>query len=140
MSDTNNSIEYNNSIKSNTNETISNIDNNTNETANNIDNTLLDNVLSNMLNNMDPNMMSDITKLAGNIFSNQETSNTEEHSNDDEEEEVDLDLYLLDEEGNNICDHLHSINTNITKLNDNIEKLTNFYIKSQSKSSNNIDS
>ena len=93
---------------------------------------VLDNVLSNLFNSIDPAMLNNLTNMAKSVVNNTSQSNNGETQNndEDEDEELDLDLYLLDEEGNNICDHLTTINNTLTKLHNTIETFTTFYIES----------
>jgi hypothetical protein len=95
---------------------------------------VIDNVLSNLFNSLDPTMLTGLTKMAENVINNTSQSNNiekeEQCDEEEEEEELDLDLYLLDEEGNNICDHLTTLNNTLTKLHNTIEKFTTFYIDS----------
>ena len=95
---------------------------------------VLDNVLSNLFNSIDPAMLNNLTNMAKSVVNNTSQSNNiekeEQCDEEEEEEELDLDLYLLDEEGNNICDHLTTLNNTLTKLHNTIEKFTTFYIDS----------
>ena len=122
---------------------------NNNDNDSNIEPNLLDNVLSNLFNNVNPEMMGTISKLAEKMLQTKDSSSIYENVNDkdshkddkynedeyvdDDDDEIDLDLYLLDESGGNICDNLITINSNLTKLNDTLEKLTVFFIESRKK-------
>jgi len=87
---------------------------------------LLDSVLGNLFNS---NLMQKISSLNENQKSNQDSSQSTEVPQDSDDEDIDLDLYLLDERGNNICDHLENINTTLVHLQETFETFSKHYIQ-----------
>ena len=83
--------------------------------SNHTDINILDNVLSSLIKNI-----GSIQNETQNETQKDETNDT--HSNQSKKIN-DLDLFLLDENGNNICDHLCNINKNLNTLNKNIDLL-----------------
>ena len=86
------------------------------DNTNNDDN-LLNSVLSSLIQNM-----TSIKKNDNNNQSDNESDNETESS-----EYLDLDLYLLDEEGSNVCDHIRTLNENLLNINTSIKEFTNLY-------------
>lgn len=88
-------------------------------------NPILDVVLNNLMNSgvMD--------KIANDIFTDKvelplpnNNKNTFSNNEEDGEEELDLDLYLLDDQGGNISENLNIVNTTLENINENLERLT----------------
>jgi len=71
---------------------------------------ILDNVLSSLFKGLG--------SIEQNVNNEEETSNTEY---------TDLDLYLLDDKGNNLCDHIQNIDTTLNKINNSIQELISVY-------------
>ena len=72
---------------------------------------VLDNVLSNLFNSIDPAMLNNLTNMAKSVVNNTSQSNNGETQNndEDEDEELDLDLYF------NISSMIINITIPITK-------------------------
>jgi len=90
---------------------------------------LLDSVLGNLFNS---NLMQKISSLHENQTSNQDSSQSNQSTEvpqDSDDEDIDLDLYLLDERGNNICDHLENINNTLVHLQETFETFSKHYIQ-----------
>ena len=74
------------------------------------------------------------TKILDNVLSSLfkgfNHSESEQNNKDDTDsvyEDLELDLYLLDESGNNICDHLKNVDTTLNKINDSIQEFMSVY-------------
>ena len=63
-----------------------------------------------------------ISTLKGSIeqnVNNEEDTSSMDYNN--------LDLYLLDDKGNNLCDHIQNIDTTLNKINNSIQELISVY-------------
>ena len=79
--------------------------------SNHTDINILDNVLSSLIKNI------------GSIQNETQKDEINDTHSNQSKKINDLDLFLLDEKGNNICDHLCNINKNLNTLNKNIDLL-----------------
>jgi|TARA_B110000211_G_C13898278_1_gene472721 hypothetical protein len=82
------------------------------------DTNILDGVLSTLFKNVDSMNIDNNTK------DDNENNDEDTYSNNNYD---DLDLYLLDEKGNNVCDHIEKVNTTLHKINDSIQEFISIY-------------
>ena len=80
----------------------------------------------------DVNILDNVLKSLFKGFNNSESSAP--NNNDDTDsvyEDLELDLYLLDENGNNLCDHLQNVDTTLNKINNSLQECIAIYKNTQ---------
>jgi len=78
----------------------------------------------------DVNILDNVLKSLFKGFNNSAST----PNNDDTEsayEDLQLDLYLLDEKGNNLCDHLQNVDTTLNKINNSLQECISIYKNTQ---------
>jgi len=80
------------------------------QTASPLNTKILDNVLSSLFKGLG--------SIEQNVNNEEDTSSMDYNN---------LDLYLLDDKGNNLCDHIQNIDTTLNKINNSIQELISVY-------------
>jgi hypothetical protein len=79
----------------------------------------------------DVNILDNVLKSLFKGFNNSASSTPNNDDTDSVYEDLELDLYLLDEKGNNLCDHLQNVDTTLNKINNSLQECIAIYKNTQ---------
>ena len=79
----------------------------------------------------DVNILDNVLKSLFKGFNNSTSTPNNNDDTDSVYEDLELDLYLLDENGNNLCDHLQNVDTTLNKINNSLQECIAIYKNTQ---------
>ena len=79
----------------------------------------------------DVNILDNVLKSLFKGFNNSASTSNNNDDTDSVYEDLELDLYLLDENGNNLCDHLQNVDTTLNKINNSLQECIAIYKNTQ---------